>query len=214
MKTLLFIFSFGLVTTFLIPQQEALAQESLSKSELKTLKKQKKSMPLPEFKAKVEQYQAVVGAKTKAQRQNRNLGKAIDKKDIEIEKLKEELAGLKKKVPVKTAASYTDDYSQGILFRVQIGAYKTKFFDLSKYADHRRFHVEEVETGAKKYTIGTFRDYWEADLFKKYLQEMGVGDAWVVAYQNDERLDISKVLGEEDIKAIKEGEDLNQIDNK
>ena len=213
MKTQLFTAAFGLIILFSLPQQ-LFAQEQLSKTELKKLKKQKKSMSLPEFKTRVQQYQTATREQSKAQRQSRILGKTISGKDDEIEKLKEELAELKKNNKPKTAKSYTDDYSQGVLFRVQIGAYKTKFYDLSKYTDHRRFHVEEVETGAKKYTIGTFRDYWEADLFKKYLQEMGVGDAWVVAYQNDKRVDITEVLGEEDIQAVKAGEDLNKIDNK
>jgi predicted RNase H-like nuclease (RuvC/YqgF family) len=213
MKTRLFIAAFGLSILLVLPQQ-IFAQEQLTKADLKKLKKQKKAMSLPEFKTKVEQYQAAVGEKAKAQRQNKNLGKTISGKEEEIEKLKEELAGLKKNSKPKTAKSYTDDYSQGVLFRVQIGAYKTKFYDLSKYTNHRRFHIEEVETGANKYTIGTFRDYWEADLFKKYLQEMGVGDAWVVAYQNNKRVDITEVLGEEDIEAVKAGEDLNKIDNK
>lgn len=211
MKTLLFSLILGIFSLFLTSQQ-VLGQDKLSKSELKALKKKKKSMSLIDFKRKVEEYQALAGQKSKVQRQNRSLGKNISKQDAQIDKLKEELAALKKKNKPKPASSYTDDYSKGVLFRVQIGAYKNKLFDLSKYTNHRRFHVEEIESGAKKFTIGTFRDYWEADLFKKYIQEMGVNDAWVVAYQNNQRVDISEVLGEEDIKAIKEGEDLNVID--
>ncbi|MCS6833093.1 MAG: hypothetical protein NZ521_05940, partial [Flammeovirgaceae bacterium] len=59
----------------------------------------------------------------------------------------------------------------------------------------------EEEDGVKKYTIAYFRDYWEADTFKKYMREMGVKDAWIVAYENNVRRDIKQVL---DAKTIEE----------
>ena len=45
-----------------------------------------------------------------------------------------------------------------------------------------------------KYTIGVFKDYWEADTFKKYVREMGVRDAWIVSYRDGQRVDIKDVL--------------------
>ena len=43
-------------------------------------------------------------------------------------------------------------------------------------------------------TIGIFRDYWEADTFKKYLREMGVKDAWIVPFKDNVRVEIKDVL--------------------
>ena len=48
--------------------------------------------------------------------------------------------------------------------------------------------------GTKKYTLGFFGDYWEAENFKKYLREMGVKDAWIVAYKNGSRVELKDVL--------------------
>ena len=44
------------------------------------------------------------------------------------------------------------------------------------------------------FTIGVFRDYWEADKFKKYMREMGVKDAWIVPFKDGVRVEIKDVL--------------------
>lgn len=83
--------------------------------------------------------------------------------------------------------------TKGVIFRVQIGAFRQK--DLSKYFDnHPNFAVEIAEGGTQQITLGQFRDYWEADVFKKYLREMGVNDAWIVPYQDGQRVSLKDVL--------------------
>ncbi len=82
---------------------------------------------------------------------------------------------------------------KGVVFKVQIGAFRNK--DLTKYLNrHKNFSGEVDPDGTMKYTLGVFSDYWEADVFKKYLREMGVKDAWVVAYRNGKRANIKDVL--------------------
>jgi Membrane-bound metallopeptidase len=76
------------------------------------------------------------------------------------------------------------DFSKGVVFKVQIGAFKNK--DLSKYFDNNpNFGGEATDKGEQRFTIGIFRDYWEADKFKKYMREMGVKDAWIVPSKTD-----------------------------
>jgi hypothetical protein len=85
------------------------------------------------------------------------------------------------------------DFSKGVVFKVQIGAFKNK--DLQKYFDNNpNFGGEAKDNEPQKITIGIFRDYWEADKFKKYLREMGVKDAWIVPYRDGERVEIKDVL--------------------
>jgi hypothetical protein len=85
------------------------------------------------------------------------------------------------------------DFSKGIVFKVQIGAFKNK--DLAKYFDNNPNLGGEVKEGEpQKITIGIFRDYWEADTFKKYMREMGVKDAWIVPYRDGQRVEIKDVL--------------------
>ena len=85
------------------------------------------------------------------------------------------------------------DFSKGLVFKVQIGAFKNK--NLAKYFDNNPNFGGEVKEGEpQKVTIGIFRDYWEADTFKKYLREMGVSDAWIVPYKDAMRVEIKDVL--------------------
>jgi hypothetical protein len=87
------------------------------------------------------------------------------------------------------------DFSKGVVFKVQIGAFKNK--DLSKYFENNpNFGGEAAgtEKTEQKLTIGVFRDYWEADTFKKYMRDMGVKDAWIVPYRDGQRVEIKDVL--------------------
>lgn len=91
-----------------------------------------------------------------------------------------------KHTPVSTANS-------GVVFKVQIGAFKNKA--LEKYFNNNKNFSGDVDNdGTKKYTLGHFIEYWEADNFKRYLREMGVADAWIVAYKDGARVDIKDVL--------------------
>ena len=99
-----------------------------------------------------------------------------------------ELAQLKENPPVNPM-----DFSKGLVFKVQIGAFRKK--DLAKYFDNNpNFGGEATDKGEQKFTIGIFRDYWEADKFKKYMRAMGVSDAWIVPYRDGQRVEIKEVL--------------------
>lgn len=85
------------------------------------------------------------------------------------------------------------DFSKGVVFKVQVGAFKNK--DLAKYFDNNpNFGGEVKDNEPQRVTIGIFRDYWEADQFKKYMREMGVKDAWIVPYRDGQRTEIKDVL--------------------
>jgi hypothetical protein len=112
----------------------------------------------------------------------------ISKMRSELTSTKAELAQLKENPPINPM-----DFSKGVVFKVQIGAFKNK--DLAKYFDNNpNFGGEATDKGEQKFTIGVFRDYWEADKFKKYLRDMGVKDAWIVPFKDGQRVDIKDVL--------------------
>jgi len=112
----------------------------------------------------------------------------ISKMRGELTSVKAELAQLKEAPPTNSM-----DFSKGVVFKVQIGAFKNK--DLSKYFENNpNFGGEATDKGEQKFTIGIFRDYWEADKFKKYMREMGVKDAWIVPYKDGQRVEIKDVL--------------------
>ncbi|HCR53500.1 MAG TPA: Ezrin/radixin/moesin family protein, partial [Cytophagales bacterium] len=86
----------------------------------------------------------------------------ISKMRGDLASARSELSKLKE-APAKNSM----DFSKGVVFKVQIGAFKNK--DLSKYFENNpNFGGEAAEGGEQELTIGIFRDYWEADTFKKY----------------------------------------------
>jgi hypothetical protein len=116
-----------------------------------------------------------------------NLKNEIAIKNQKIEELSKEIEAL------KNSSVQKSEKTKGVVFKVQIGTFKNK--DLSKYFENNKnFSGEVDEDGTKKYTLGEFTDYWEADRFKKYLREMGVKDAWIVAYKDKKRLNMKEVL--------------------
>jgi vacuolar-type H+-ATPase subunit I/STV1 len=130
------------------------------------------------------------------------LNKQVSEKNARIAELEDQLSRMRGQLAsanaelaqLKEAPSATSmDFSRGVVFKVQIGAFKNK--DLSKYFNNNpNFGGEAVEKGEQKFTIGIFRDYWDADKFKKYMREMGVKDAWIVPYKDGVRVDIKDVL--------------------
>jgi len=109
----------------------------------------------------------------------------------ELTSAQSELAALKANPPVNPM-----DFSKGIVFKVQIGAFKNK--NLTKYFDNNPNlggeAAEKDPNNPYRITIGIFRDYWEADTFKKYMRDMGVKDAWIVPYKDGQRVEIKDVL--------------------
>jgi vacuolar-type H+-ATPase subunit I/STV1 len=176
----------------------------LSKKEKKEWKKKAKEYAKnpANLKQLTEEKQVADGSVTTLKGDVSKLQSSISDKDSKIAELedqisrmrseltstKAELAQLKENPPVNAM-----DFSKGVVFKVQIGAFKNK--DLSKYFENNPNFSGEVKEGEpQKVTIGIFRDYWEADTFKKYLREMGVKDAWIVPFRDAVRVEIKDVL--------------------
>ena len=102
--------------------------------------------------------------------------------------MRKQLAEKPKQTPVDPA----QNYSKGVVFRIQIGAYQG--VDLQQYGEQSNFDVEKAE-GLQKFSIGAFRDYQQAEGLKRYLQEMGVKDAWIVSYKDGVRVNINEATG-------------------
>jgi hypothetical protein len=205
----------ALFFTFLFSSSSVFAQE-MSKEQKKIWEKRQKSMLVEEFKQKIEGYETATDEAYKLEKQVISTTQALAARERQIDSLEEALAEAKKGASSTTstaqnsdasASSGTDDYSKGTVYRVQVGAFRNK--DLMKFVGHKRFHAEQDEDGVKKYTLAAFRDYWEADLFKKYMREMGVKDAWIVGYKDGVRVQIESVLSAENQKIVKAGDSKN-----
>ncbi|HXA02339.1 MAG TPA: SPOR domain-containing protein [Cytophagaceae bacterium] len=203
---LLSILAVAISAHFSVAQKKTKEEEAQIKEWEKKLKLLK---PL-DYKKLVEQKDALAAQVGECENAKTTIKNESDNKDAEISRLKKEVDDYKTgvvKVPgtennTSTTTIETDKTgtkvtqkgpTKGVLFKVQIGSFKSK--DLTKYFDNNpNFSGETDADGTKKYTLGIFTDYWEADKFKKALREMGVKGAWVVPYKDGQRVKLKDVL--------------------
>jgi vacuolar-type H+-ATPase subunit I/STV1 len=181
------------------------ASAQMSKKEAKEWKKRIKKLQPEQYKQLLDENKSLKGQVTSLRTELGNVDDRIAEKDEQILSYQSQVSDLRNELtrvqseaqnPPPNVASNESasniDESRGVVFKVQIGAFTQK--DLSKYLDNARNFSGEEEGGVRKYTIGVFRDYWDADTFKKYLREMGVKDAWIVSYRDGQRVPIKDVL--------------------
>jgi TolA-binding protein len=200
MRILLVAFAI-LFSTAIVTAQDGMTPKEIKKM-MKEWKKKKKRMSPEEFKELVESNEKMKSQISQMTVEMEDLRLQVQDQQDEIKDLKDENKRLKGQIaqlreenakPKGIPGFAVGNPNEGIVFKVQIGAFRNK--DLSKYIDNNpHFSGEEGEDGSKKYSIGIFRDYWEADAFKKYMREMGVKDAWIVSYKDGARVDIKDVL--------------------
>lgn len=197
-----------LVSLLLVFGFSSIAQ--LSKQEKKEWKSKYKAYKkdLEGFKILVEENGTLKGQLSNAKNQLADIKSRMSDKDARISDLQDDNNRMKSQVAAANASaqearnalnSKPISSSQlspmsvdGVVFKVQVGAFEKK--DLSSFFDNNPMFSGETEEGMQKITLGFFRDYWEADTFKKHLREMGVKDAWIVPYKDGTRVLIKDVL--------------------
>jgi hypothetical protein len=195
----------GIILFFCIALIAASTQSfaQLSKKEKKEWKKAaKKYKQQPEtLKQLTEDKQAADASVASLNQKVSQMQATISDKDAKIAQLEDELSQMRGQLTsaraelaaLKENPVNSMDFSKGVVFKVQIGAFKNK--NLAKYFENNpNFGGEARDNEPQKLTIGIFRDYWEADTFKKYMREMGVKDAWIVPYKDGQRVEIKDVL--------------------
>lgn len=204
-----FLFAFLVAAAAAPVAAQKKTDDKKNKEEIKKWKKKKNELDPLAYRDLVNSKAELVGENEGMKRQLVNMGKIIAEKDAEIEALRSELATLQQNCSGSGKVSRDDNevegsysqYTKGVWFRVQVGVYSK--IDASMFKDNNKnFAVEQDADGAYKYTLGHFRDYWEADNFKKYLRKMGVKDAWIVAYKDNQRMNIKDVLDAKEIEKI------------
>lgn len=180
------------------------AQAQMSKQEKKEWKKRVKSLEPEQYKSLLEENQTLKAQVSTLKNQVTGFDQQIADKDSQIgeyqstvSSLRSELASARKQLQdaannPSPATRGSIDESRGVVFKVQVGAFKQK--DLTKFAEGNENFSAEKDGDLNKYTLGVFRDYYEADAFKKYLREMGVKDAWIVSFKDGKRVPIKDVL--------------------
>ena len=202
MKKLL-VLTLSLLIGFSVSAQLSKEEKKEWKAKYKAYKKD-----LEGFKDLVEENGTLKSQLSTTKRQLTTLQSQMGDKDAKIAELQDQVtrmqaqvaaardAELEAKNAIGTRKPATVSKSpmsmDGIVFKVQIGAFAKK--DMSKFFDNNPMFSGEDENGLQKITVGFFKDYWEADTFKKYLREMGVKDAWIVPFKDGKRVPIKDVL--------------------
>lgn len=202
MKKLL-VLTLSLLIGFSVSAQLSKEEKKEWKAKYKAYKKD-----LEGFKDLVEENGTLKSQLSTTKRQLTTLQSQMGDKDAKIAELQDQVTRMQAQVaaardaeleaksalgtkkPVKVSKSPIS--MDGVVFKVQIGAFEKK--DMSKFFDNNPMFSGEDENGLQKITVGFFKDYWEADTFKKYLREMGVKDAWIVPFKDGKRVPIKDVL--------------------
>lgn len=83
-----------------------------------------------------------------------------------------------------------------VVFKVQLGVYKNEPpKEMKKIFDNLK-QVEEstTTTGLKRYTLGSFNDYKKAQEIRAQVINLGVKDAFVIAFFDDKLIDVQEAL--------------------
>ncbi len=107
-----------------------------------------------------------------------------------IQQLRTELA--QKPEPQPNVDAIYNDYSRGLVFRVQIGAYR-KTTAPGQPASGGDLTVESSD-GMQKILVGNFSAYEEAKEMMDYFKQIGLKDAWVVPYRDGQRITLKEAL--------------------
>lgn len=166
--------------------------QKMDKQEAKALKGQLKSMTWEQFRDLSQSKYKNDSKAVEVQKEVQENKTQILSKDDEIGLLKTNVKQLEKETAEIDASDKSD---KGIVFKIQIGAFEK--IDITSQANTTKTDLSaENAQNVKKYTLGYFRDYWQADKFKKCLQNQGITDAWIVAYKDGKRVDVKDVLKE------------------
>ncbi|MEQ9286690.1 MAG: Ezrin/radixin/moesin family protein [Cyclobacteriaceae bacterium] len=182
------------------------ANAQMSKKEAKEWKKRIKKLTPEQYQTLLEENKSLKGQVSSLKKEVSGVDDKIKDKDDQIAQYQDQVSGLRSELAAakKEAASQPKQVAatapvggsiqttSGVVFTVQIGAFAKK--DLKKFAENNPAFQADAKDGLMKYTVGMFRDYWEADTFKKYLREIGVKDAFIASYKDGKRVPIKDVL--------------------
>jgi len=191
-----------MMLTFLLSNITGTWAQELSKEEKKALKKELKQLT-PEQLKKMQEMQQEQKVKVDAlEKEKKALQQELAQKNEDLLILQKQHEELEEKY---TAAMMEDaheelsgigsedsDWQQGVVFRVQIGALTDKEYD----KDIPSGFSMDVETkdNLRRMVLGYYRDYKEADTFKKLMRKLGIRTAWIVPYKDGQRVPLREVL--------------------
>ncbi len=129
-----------------------------------------------------------------AQQQNAQLTSQLSAANQTISDLNNQIDQMASMPPAsmpETSAPSGDNYNMGVLYRVQVGAYKAV---PAKYDGLPDVTVEDVGN-IKKVLLGNYRNYDEAVSRMRSLKSQGYKSPWVVAFRDGQRVSLKEARG-------------------
>lgn len=200
----------GVLTASMAFGQMTKAEKKAFKKEMKEWKKKKKTMSADDFKLLFEEHQQLKASNASMTGELETLEQQASDKDKKLSDQQKEIARMQaasqaaqrelenlreeaKKPVYNPELINGEDFSIGVVFKVQVGAFRK--MDIGKYAKQAKDFSEEEAQDLRKYVVGNFRNYEDANVLKRYLREMGVEDAWIVPYRDGKRVPLKDVIG-------------------
>lgn len=202
----------GILTASIAFGQMTKAEQKAHKKEMKEWKKRKKKMSSEDFKEIMESQIQLKASAAGAISDIESLENQVATKDGQIGDLQKQVTRMQASYQsaqreldnlqqnTATQPVYNpdlingEDFSVGVVFKVQVGAFRK--MDLEKYAKSSKEFSQEDGEELRKYIIGNFRNYEDANVLKRYLREMGLADAWIVPYRDGRRVPLKEVVAD------------------
>ncbi len=199
MRTYKLMFLPAMLAVFLLYSGTSFAQ--LEKPERKAYKRMKRKMPPEDFKKLLEDKERFSASTDSLTAETENLLRTLRERDNSLQRTREaearlsqQLSELRQKLADMEIEEDTDEWDQGVAFRVQFGAFEDH--DISEMvADSPDLELVK-EDGFNKYVLGQFREYEKADELKRYLRKIGVRETWIVPYKDGKRVPLKTVMEE------------------
>jgi N-acetylmuramoyl-L-alanine amidase len=119
---------------------------------------------------------------------------AFEKYKSDLEGVDQQTTSGKKAVKEEPKELTRDEGSSAIVFRVQVETSETRVLTTASRFKGLKVH-EYKQDNLFKYTIGAFENnFAEANKYKTELREKGFSNAFVVAFQNGERISLEKAI--------------------
>lgn len=90
---------------------------------------------------------------------------------------------------------------EGVIYKIQVGAYRNAI-PQDLFAEFAPVHGESLDNGITRYSAGLFLAYNRADAAKEAIRDMGYSDAFVVAFRNGVRINVSEARESQTTDAV------------
>lgn len=185
-------FSLFLTSIFILSTISFQLYAAPKKDKEKKMKKSEMMTLITEYEQEINDLEGQV---SQLQEENNNIGASLSDAEMRNTELETQMQDL----IAKTSPYLSDEMSDELYFKVQLGAYK-KLDIQESFQNAKTLQTEAGTDGVKKYVVGEFPTLEAAKKFESDLKILGISDAWLVPFKNEKRIsdeEASDILGKD-----------------